>query len=660
VKIDGAMGWDDVISEDAEHRILDVDWIQPVDVSEPDRWDPVDQISTYLRLLFAPDEHVGFCMTHDDDGNPRGGVCHLTSGHLLKELQRYQSTDPIECAFGSYDISCGAWIRFNPLDGKWVKDENVTDYRHALVECDDANLPPDKQRAIIEKLELPVACMVHSGNKSLHAIVKINAPDLQEYRRRVKLLYEVCEKNGLNVDRVNGNPSRYSRMPGVLRDGKKQYIVAMHSGKSSWDEWEQWVDTVSDDLPDPECLATVWNSLPPLAPPLIDGVLRQGHKLLVSGSSKAGKSYLLIELCISIAEGRPWIGWPISQGRVLYVNLELDRASCLNRFSQVYRAMGWPTDNLRNITIWNLRGRAIPLDQLTPKLLRRVRAGEYAAVVVDPIYKVITGDENAADKMAHFCNQFDRLCHDLRASVIYCHHHSKGLQGQKRSMDRSSGSGVFARDPDAVLDMIELEVPPELRAKLENEAVCSLLAAKLTDLSPGWRDHATSDDLMSDARMISLARRLLPSQFESISPIIYPTRQAAQLATAWQVEGTMREFAWFKPKKIWFRHPTHQLDARGDLDGSKPHDPLTRPKQQANDTLIREAVLAKAMHDCREELGEEPKVHDLANKLGKSQRTVREWIDGLRRRGWKISRGVVVAPENRTVDPVSEDNHEEF
>ena len=65
-------------------------------------------------------------------------------------------------------------------------------------------------------------------------------------------------------------------------------------------------------------------------------------------------------------------------------------------------------------------------------------------------YKVITGDENSADQMAAFCNQFDKVADGLGCAVIYCHHHSKGAQGGKRSMDRASGSGVFARDPDAV------------------------------------------------------------------------------------------------------------------------------------------------------------------------------------------------------------------
>ena len=59
-------------------------------------------------------------------------------------------------------------------------------------------------------------------------------------------------------------------------------------------------------------MAEAWDNLPQLAPPLIEGVLRKGHKLLLAGPSKAGKSYALIELCCSIAEGRPWLGfsWP--------------------------------------------------------------------------------------------------------------------------------------------------------------------------------------------------------------------------------------------------------------------------------------------------------------------------------------------------------------
>ena len=297
------------------------------------------------------------------------------------------------------------------------------------------------------------AALVYSGGKSVHAIVKVEASNADEYRKRVQYLYNVCKKNGLDVDKQNKNPSRLSRMPGVIRRGKKQYLLDTNIGKESWAEWEEWIESINDDLPDPESLSDVFNDLPDLAPPLIDGILRQGHKMLIAGPSKAGKSFSLIELTIAIAEGRDWYGYKCAKGRVLYVNLELDKASCLHRFADVYKAHHWEPDSLKNIDIWHLRGKASPMDKLAPKLIRRAMKKGYIAVIIDPIYKVLTGDENSAEHMSKFCNEFDKICAELNCAVIYCHHHSKGAQGGKKSMDRASGSGVFARDPDAMLDL---------------------------------------------------------------------------------------------------------------------------------------------------------------------------------------------------------------
>lgn len=210
--------------------------------------------------------------------------------------------------------------------------------------------------------------------------------------------------------------------------------------------------------------------------------------MLIAGPSKAGKSFLQIELCVAIAEGKKWLKWDCAQGKVLYVNLELDRASCLHRFKDVYTAMGIEQPRyLQNIDIWNLRGKSIPMDKLAPKLIRRAAKKDYVAIIIDPIYKVITGDENSADQMANFCNQFDKVCTELGCAVIYCHHHSKGSQGGKKSMDRASGSGVFARDPDALLDLIELEPTEALMQQEENKAICNACKMYL-DSRFAWQD----------------------------------------------------------------------------------------------------------------------------------------------------------------------------
>ena len=342
-------------------------------------------------------------------------------------------------------------------------------------------------------------------------------------------------------------------------------------GKASWNEWKEWIESVNDDLPEPESLQEVWEDMPELSPPLIDNVLRQGHKMLIAGPSKAGKSFALIELCCAIAEGRSWLGWQCSQGRVMYVNLELDRASCLHRFKDVYAALGWRPDNLKNVDIWNLRGKSIPMDKLAPKLIRRAVKKDYIAVIIDPIYKIITGDENSADQMANFCNQFDKVCTELNCAVIYCHHHSKGSQGGKRSMDRASGSGVFARDPDALLDLIELELTEELLKQQEDKVACDARISFLDAHCPGWRGDVSQDDMCSPFQMDAYCKKKLsPVQYNTLEAIISTAAKKAREHTAWRIEGTLREFPKFSPVNLWFDYPVHHSDDVGVLSDIQP------------------------------------------------------------------------------------------
>ena len=569
------LDWSDTISAPAENRprddgvILDPHWVETQELEIPEHWEPARQLIAYLEALFEPTELVGYVtQSWEKDGRwvPKsGGNWDRTAGQLIQALDVCKGD--VGSVLGDCPPQAGAWIRFNPLDGNGCRNDNVTEFRYALVESD--NLDLGKQNAIIRQLELPCAALVYSGKKSLHAIVRVDAPDYAEYRKRVDYLYTVCHKNGLSLDQQNRNPSRLSRMPGVMRADQKQYLLATNIGKSSWDEWKDWIEAESDDLPDTESLSDVWGSLPPLADALIEGVLRQGHKMLLAGPSKAGKSFALIELCISIAEGRPWMGrFGCAQGKVLYINLELDRASCLHRFRDVYEALGWPANHLANLDIWNLRGASVPMDKLAPRLIRRAKKRNYIAVVLDPIYKVITGDENSADQMAKFCNQFDLVCRELGCAVIYCHHHSKGAQGGKRSMDRASGSGVFARDPDAMLDMTELQPTDAIKKQLENRAACAA-CTRLLD-KRGLQDTYGPDDACSKTQMLAICKEQLSAADLRMLDVDIAARTKKALAcTAWRIEGTLREFGRFEPVDLWFDYPIHRLDT-GLLEDLQP------------------------------------------------------------------------------------------
>lgn len=636
--VSAELDWDSEIGSKDELVVVDRNWLERSEIHIPEQWNPTEQIITYLETLFEPDENVGYVTEsweHDGKFLPSKGCYDRTAGQLIKEL--YQCKGDIGSVLGDYNSEVGAWIRFNPLDGKGVKNENVTEFRYALVESDTMDI--SAQKAIITELELPVAALVYSGKKSLHAIVKIDASTYEEYKKRVDYLYNVCNKNGLKLDIQNRNPSRLSRMPGVMRNDKKQYLLDTNIGKENWNEWREWIESVNDDLPDPESMADVWDNLPELAPPLIDGVLRQGHKMLIAGPSKAGKSYALIELCCVIAEGKKWLEWNCTQGKVMYVNLELDRASCLHRFKDVYTALGIAPDNLSNIDIWNLRGRSVPMDKLAPKLIRRASKKNYIAIIIDPIYKVITGDENSADQMAHFCNQFDKVCTELGCAVIYCHHHSKGAQGGKRSMDRASGSGVFARDPDALIDLVELELNDDILKQEKNKAVCKVCEGWLYKYDKLY--HASQDDLCSETQMLALCREYLENDaYECVIEDVGKARKTVESRSAWRIEGTLREFPKFAPVNLWFKYPVHNIDNIGVLKDIAVDDGMpmwkknfSKKKTDAERKNERKNSLETAFEACG--IDDKVTVKAMAEYMGVTEKTVRNrlkehggfWID---------------------------------
>jgi regulatory protein RepA len=550
-----ALSWDEEITP-----MLRASLIESAPIPHVAKRPAAAQLLEYLEALFEPDEYVGYVTAAEDNGKKLvpadRGVYTRTAGDIERALRGGAKLR--DALFSELNDAAGAWIRPNPLDGKGVGNANVAAFRYALVESD--TLPKEKQWAVIQQLKLPCAAVVDSGGKSVHAVVRVDANDAGEYRERVEKLYEILASNGFEIDAQNKNPSRLSRMPGAARGGSAQELLATNIGCRTWAEWIEWYKAETDELPDFESLADVWGNMPPLAPELIGGVLRQGHKMLVAGPSKAGKTFALVELCIAIAGGREWLGFPCARGKVIYVNLEVDTASCWHRFREIYKALGIePTpEELRNIDVWNLRGCAAPLDKLAPSLIRRALKAEPMAIVIDPLYKILTGDENNASEMAAFCNQFDKVAREVGCAVIYCHHHSKGAQGGKRSMDRASGSGVFARDPDALLDLSPLKVDEAAMAEATRALRFEKLRAVLDERFEGWRKACANPE--NDAEVVKWANEKGGEVAGSVRAAWDAAGAESQAWTAWRVEGTLREFPAFGPRDVWFRYPVHEVD----------------------------------------------------------------------------------------------------
>ena len=327
------------------------------------------------------------------------------------------------------------------------------------------------------------------------------------------------------------------------------------------------------DIPDFRIVQAITDpdKLPELPAQLIEGIVYRGGKVLVAGASKSGKSWLLIELAMAVATGSEWIGYQCAKGRVLFINLEIPEPQFMRRVYRIVDELSLDRNVVQsNLDIANLRGKVSDIAVLVDVLLEKISEGTYDLVIVDPAYKVQPGSENEAESITRFCNQLDRLASGLGCSIAYSHHHPKGSQAGRKALDRASGSGVFARDADAIVDMIELE---------QDEAVYE--AKRVLN----WHD-----------------------------------------AIPFRIEVAVRDFKMPAPKGIWFKHPVHEVDATGVLNGCKVRNEGSSKVDKEEE---RERKLSKMESQLDVFMGERDEIDrkEFVAHCGNDARTVNKYVN---------------------------------
>lgn len=203
-------------------------------------WNQREDMETFLKSVFDDDDYVGTCsdfFLRDGRLVPGKGLYQRTAKHIEGVLDR---TGNVASAVGRYRKETGVYVRINPLDGKGITDMNVKSFKYALIEADVGTM--EEQYGWIKALNLPTKAVVTSGNKSVHALVRIDAENYEQYKERVALLHAECQASGYMVDGATKNPSRYMRLPGVNRSTGRQVLVSTDEGARSWDEWRAWAD----------------------------------------------------------------------------------------------------------------------------------------------------------------------------------------------------------------------------------------------------------------------------------------------------------------------------------------------------------------------------------------------------------------------------------
>jgi len=389
-----------------------------------------------------------------------------------------------------------------------------------------------------------------------------------------------------------------------------------------------------------------------LEPELIQGILRRSHKMMISAASKAGKSFMLINLALCIASGSKFLGrFQCAKAKVLYMNLEIDPKSFMKRVDDLAKLLGLSReDYAENLRILHLRGVSVPLRDMSGALIAKMieeyknTRESFSALVLDPIYKITAGEENSAKDAGDFCNQLDKIAARTKCSVIFSHHHSKGDQGYKSPQDRASGSGVFARDPDAMIDMLALQMETKIVEALKNNYAVKIWTKKLNEISDDWREgilpsaqeqasaladnyraigHRTTYQMKKDKEEIDAG-------FEEFMDDMTPLR----------LEFTFREFKRMKPVNIFFRPPLHIFDEQNVLSMAdyESHIPGMNKESYADKKRNDYLIFKEAVDTLIEEKGQ-TNYEEISLKLGMSKPTILTRLDYFSDRYEKVSQG---------------------
>ena len=201
---------------------------------------------------------------------------------------------------------------------------------------------------------------------------------------------------------------------------------------------------------------TIWHDaeLPSPDPVLVDA-FDLATKALVVGPSKARKSFFLLQMMLAIAAGKKsFLAWEIKQARrVLFLNLEIPPAHFQRRVRRMMHAMGiTPADLGGRFHLINARGLE-PDEQTAGQIIDRCQDHGAEIFCADPIYKLMDGDESKQEHVKPLLRLFDHIANDTGATILYSHHGTKGIAGDRQTIDRAAGSGLLARDFDWMVSL---------------------------------------------------------------------------------------------------------------------------------------------------------------------------------------------------------------
>jgi hypothetical protein len=275
---------------------------------------------------------------------------------------------------------------------------------------------------------------------------------------------------------------------------------------------------------------------------LVEGMLVEGELAVVYGPPKAGKTFLVLDMALSVATGTEFhggreVGAP---GPVLYVIGEGNDELFGERIRAWCDARGLPLPDDSFLAVADRPDITKPED-----VAELIKAGPRPRLIIlDTLSRTMVGDENSPSDMAAYVRGCDRLRAQTGAAVVVVHHEgkdaSRGPMGHTKlrgALDTSIR--VHAKNGTVWVEMADQRNGPgdlALNFRIDGQV--------LTLVGQGGHDETAPEDFLDGDDLKSRIRRIVAAMAGSGKSEV--------------IKALMAEFTW------------KQMTARRQLDDAVP------------------------------------------------------------------------------------------
>jgi hypothetical protein len=226
-------------------------------------------------------------------------------------------------------------------------------------------------------------------------------------------------------------------------------------------------------------------------PYIIDGVLVEGERCIVFGEAGTQKSWLLLDMAISIATGEDWLGhFKIPAARqVLYVDEEQSERLLTKRLKQLANGRTMPPSPSAPLQTLSHRGMRFTKDGAAGLVAKLAQAGfDPDVIIVESLARVLDGNENEGEDVSAFWRHLEPLRKAGKTVIISHHMRKPNPMGSNAPRDRLRGSTDLLAGTDSAFSVEATRQDGKVRsvtvacAKFREAEAPASFEAELVDL----------------------------------------------------------------------------------------------------------------------------------------------------------------------------------